>query len=57
MIYKEKFLLMGNSIKTFSEFKSENNLNVNEGIFDYVGNLISSAGFLTQLPCSVQHMT
>lgn len=35
---------MGNSIKTFSEFKSENNLNVNEGIFDYVGNLISSAG-------------
>jgi hypothetical protein len=35
---------MGNSIKTFHEFKLENNPSVNEGIFDYVGNLISSAG-------------
>lgn len=38
---------MGNSIKTFSEFKQENNLKVNEensGILDYVGNLFSSAG-------------
>ncbi len=35
---------MGNSIKTFSEFKSKTHSNVNEGIFDYVGNLISSAG-------------
>jgi hypothetical protein len=35
---------MGNSIKTFSEFKSENKHNVNEGVFDYLGNLVSSAG-------------
>ena len=35
---------MGNSIKTFSEYKSENKHNVNEGVFDYLGNLVSSAG-------------
>jgi hypothetical protein len=35
---------MGNSIKTFSEFKSSNTSEVNEGVLDYLGNLVSSAG-------------
>lgn len=35
---------MGNSIQTFSEFRASNNNSVNEGIFDTIGNLISSAG-------------
>lgn len=35
---------MGNSIKTFSEFKSNNQSGVNEGVMDYLGNLVSSAG-------------
>lgn len=35
---------MGNSIKTFSEFRSNNQTGVNEGVMDYLGNLVSSAG-------------
>lgn len=35
---------MGDSIKTFSEFKALHSTGVNEGIFDYLGNIVSSAG-------------